>query len=252
VCVLAFRAYCGPDRMTLREARHASALANGGNRVAYDAYLDLVQARRQGRGDPLNGIDTAAVRDAAWGYARAPAGARPANEQPRNRGVLPKRAYEVEAAIHRVIEIMDDHPIGRARQVTIGVAVRITAVAPRCVVGFSGSQQRAEGWLNRATAGGGPTLRERIQAAGLALASTADQILQSIPGFQQVPGGFVNTNCAAPRCMRSARARGKVVSALAENWRANATTPNPYPIPNHPDPNAMEHCGQCQLNQAIM
>jgi hypothetical protein len=147
---------------------------------------------------------------------------------------------------------MDNHPIGRARHVTVGVAVRDTTASPRVVVGFSGSRQRTGSRLQQPMVGGGATLRQRMRQAGFALATTAENILQNNPAYQPVAGGFANTNCAAPRCLHTARTRGHTPLGLAENWRGNAQSPNCYPIPNHPDPNAMEHCPQCELNQTIL
>jgi hypothetical protein len=237
--------------MTLREARHACSFAEQDNQAGYNEYLDCVAHRRQARGLALNGLDDQQVRDNAWEYARAPPGERPANQQPHNRGPLPGRTYEAEAFVARVVELMDENGVGRARRTVIGVAVRDTKASPKAVVAFSGSQDKVERIWNR----GGPgriILRERLENARFVMAPSEENVLQYHPGFEPVPGGAPNVNCAAPRCLRRARFRGKAVLGLVENWRSNAADPNQYRIPDHPDENAMYHCPQCDLNSSIM
>ena len=162
----------------------------------------------------------------------APPGECPAAEKPPNRGPLPGRTYEAEAALARVHELMHEYQVGRGghRAAAIGVAVRDTVASPRLIIGFSGSQAKVEDFLNFSVPGNPMPLQERLEQAGFVTASSTQDIPQGNPAlrpFLMLP----QTSTAPPHAACAAQdAREK------RNWPCGELARRTPESPSDPEP----------------
>jgi len=239
-----FRAYMGKDRLSRREAERLYEFAENDDHVGFNARLDLVVQSRNQDGEPLNGLDMQEVRDKAWGHARSPSADLPPDRQPHNRGELPGRTYETEAALDRIFELLEEMNVGKAKGKTVGLVARDDDSRPRVVVGFSGGGGKVRALLRRPVPGG-LTVRQRLQNAGFIVGATGMRLLQNTPGYEPVEE-FDNRSCAAARCVAGAlRIENSEIIGLAENWWGSAANPHPIQDENEPP---MSHCDTCAAN----
>ena len=243
-----FRAYMGKDRLSKREAERLYGFADDDDEIGFNTELDLIVQSRIQNDKPLYGLDIQAVRDKAWGYARIPSGDLPPNQQPHNRGNLPGRTHETDAALDRIFELLNEMNVGKAKGKTVGVVLRNEDSRPRIVVGFSGGGENVRSLLRRPVPGG-LTVRRRLHNAGFIVGATGMWLLQNTHGYQAMEE-FDNRSCAAARCVAGASRIANVdIIGLAENWWGSAPNPHPIQDPNEPP---MSHCDTCAANLGNM